>query len=303
MGLYNATGNLMMRKWLMSIAIVAVAAAASAGNVYAADDTVDVLYAGSLVNVMERSVGPAFEKETGLHFLGYAAGSNKIANEIRGKLRRGDVFISASPKVNTSLMGAANGDHVTWYVNFAESPLMIGYNPQSKFAAQFKSKRWDEVLQEPGIRIGRTDPKLDPKGAFTVEMMTKAATLYHQPDLVEKTLGAPDNPEQVLPEETLVGRLQSGPLDAGFFYSTETSDLKIPAIQPAPELHAQDSYTLTILSDAPNRDGASSFVDFLMSAKGRELLKQHGVDVVKPTVVGNVQSIPPSVQAVIDAAQ
>ena len=35
--------------------------------------------------------------------------------------------ISASPKVNNSLMGEANGDHVTWYVTFAESPLMIGY--------------------------------------------------------------------------------------------------------------------------------------------------------------------------------
>jgi molybdate/tungstate transport system substrate-binding protein len=251
---------------------------------------------------MERSIGPAFEKATGQHFRGYAAGSNKIANEIKGKLRRGDVFISASPKVNDSLTGAANGDHVTWYVNFAESPLMIGYNPQSKFAPQFKSKRWDQVLQEPGIRIGRTDPKLDPKGAFTVEMVTRAAELYHQPELVEKTLGAAENPEQVLPEETLVGRLQSGQLDAGFFYSTETSDLKIPAIRPAPELQAKASYTLTILSDAPNREGASSFVDFLLSAKGRALLKQHGVDVIKPTVSGNGQAMPPSVQAVIDAA-
>ncbi|WP_199243116.1 hypothetical protein [Vitiosangium sp. GDMCC 1.1324] len=54
-------------------------------SVCAADEgTVNVLYAGSLVNLMERSVGPAFEKETGLH-----------------------VFISASPKVNTSLVGAA----------------------------------------------------------------------------------------------------------------------------------------------------------------------------------------------------
>ncbi len=124
---------------------------------------------------------------------------------------------------------------------------MIGYNPQSKFAADFKTKRWDQVLQEPGIRIGRTDPKLDPKGAFTVEMMTKAAELYHQPDLVEKTLGDAENPAQVLPEETLVGRLQSGQLDAGFFYSTETSDLKIPALQPGAriagqgQLHADDS--------------------------------------------------------------
>ncbi|CAG9190964.1 ABC-type molybdate transport system, periplasmic component [Paraburkholderia sabiae] len=273
------------------------------GAASADEGKVEVLYAGSLVNLMERSVGPAFEKETGLHFQGYAAGSNKIANEIKGKLRRGDVFISASPKVNTGLMGAANGDHVTWYVNFAESPLMIGYNPQSRFAADFRKKRWDEVLQEPGIRVGRTDPKLDPKGAFTVEMMTKAAALYKQPDLVEKTLGDPENPAQVLPEETLVGRLQSGQLDAGFFYSTETSDLKIPAIRPAPELQAKASYTLTILTDAPNNAGAVRFVDFLLSASGRALLKQHGVDIVKPVVTGNAQAVPSSVQAVLDAAQ
>ena len=291
----------MIRKLLASFTVVASMAAATPS--FAQDNTVNVLYAGSLVNLMERSVGPAFEKATGLQFRGYAAGSNKIANEIKGKLRRGDVFISASPKVNQSLMGADNGDHVSWYVNFAESPLMIGYNPKSKFAADFKTKRWDQVLQEPGIRIGRTDPKLDPKGAFTVEMMTKAADLYHQPDLVEKTLGDPENPAQVLPEETLVGRLQSGQLDAGFFYSTETSDLKIPAFQPAPELAAKASYTLTILSDAPNSAGAARFVDFLLSAQGRELLKQHGVDVIKPTVSGNGQAIPPSVQAVIDAAQ
>ncbi|APA88612.1 extracellular solute-binding protein [Paraburkholderia sprentiae WSM5005] len=294
----------MIRKLLASTVtpIVLIAGIVTATPVFAQSDTVNVLYAGSLVNVMERSIGPAFEKATGLPFRGYAAGSNKIANEIKGKLRRGDVFISASPKVNDSLTGAANGDHVTWYVNFAESPLMIGYNPQSRFAPQFKSRRWDQVLQQPGIRIGRTDPKLDPKGAFTVAMVTRAAELYHQPDLVEKTLGVTENSEQVLPEETLVGRLQSGQLDAGFFYSTETSDLKIPAIRPAPELQAKASYTLTILSDAPNRDGASSFVDFLLSAQGRALLKQHRVDVIKPTVSGNLQAVPPSVQAVIDAA-
>jgi molybdate/tungstate transport system substrate-binding protein len=252
---------------------------------------------------MERSVGPAFEKETGLRFHGYAAGSNKIANEIKGKLRRGDVFISASPKVNTGLMGEDNGGHVAWYVSFAESPLLIGYNARSRFAKDFKTKRWDQVLQEPGIRIGRTDPKLDPTGAFTVEMMSKAASFYHQPDLVEKTLGTAENPEQVLPEETLVGRLQSGQLDAGFFYSTETSDLKIPAVAPAPELQAKASYTLTILSDAPNQAGAARFANFLLSAQGRALLKQHGVDVVTPKVSGNAQALPPSLQAVIDAAQ
>jgi molybdate/tungstate transport system substrate-binding protein len=276
---------------------------ASTGALAADSNTVDVLYAGSLVNLMERSVGPAFEKETGLHFQGYAAGSSKIANEIRGKLRRGDVFISASPKVNTTLMGDANGNRVTWYVTFAESPLLIGYNPKSRFAADFRTRPWDAVLQEPGLRLGRTDPKLDPKGALTIELVTKAAQAAHRPDLVEKTLGAPGNPAQVLPEETLVGRLQSGQLDAGFFYATETSDLKIPSIRPAPELNIQANYTLTILRDARNADGAARFVDFLLSAEGRRLLAEHGVDVRTPVVNGDAAAIPASVQAAIDAAR
>nr|WP_019939013.1 extracellular solute-binding protein [Bordetella sp. FB-8] len=274
---------------------------ASAPVFAAGNGTVSVLYAGSLVNLMEHSVGPAFKKATGLDFQGYAAGSNKIANEIKGKLRRGDVFISASPKVNDALMGDANGSHVTWYVRFAKSPLLIGYNPRSKFAKDFKTKRWDKVLQEPGIRIGRTDPKLDPKGAFTVQMVTRAAELYHEPDLVQKILGAPENPAQVLPEETLVGRLQSGQLDAGFFYSTETSELKIPAVAPEAALHAQADYTLTILADAPNADGAARFVDFLLSRQGAALLKAHGVDGVKPVVAGNLLTMPISVRAVVQA--
>jgi molybdate/tungstate transport system substrate-binding protein len=287
------------------VVVVMVGAMGAMGpSVCAADENdVNVLYAGSLVNLMERSVGPAFEKESGLHFKGYAAGSNKIANEIKGGLRRGDVFISASPKVNTSLMGSANGNHVTWYVKFAESPLLIGYNPKSRFANDFRTKPWNQVLLEPGLRIGRTDPKLDPKGAFTVELMTKAAAQLNQPDFVEKTLGATENPAQVLPEETLVGRLQSGQLDAGFFYSTETSDLKIPSIHPAPELNISANYTLTILNDAPNSAGATRFVDFLLSAEGRKLLAEHGVDVVRPVVTGNAPSVPAPLQAVIDAAQ
>jgi molybdate/tungstate transport system substrate-binding protein len=265
--------------------------------------TVNVMYAGSLLHLMENSVGPAFQKETGLTFAGYAGGSNKLANEIKGKLRRADVFISASPKVNASLTGAANGDWVRWYVNFAESPLLIGYNAHSPYAAALTGKRWDQALQQPGIRIGRTDPRLDPKGVFTVELLQRAAVLYHQPDLMARTLGTPDNPKQVLPEETLIGRLQSGQLDVGFFYSTETSDLKIPAVKLPAELAAKASYTLTIVRDAPDQTGAERFVAFLLGPKGRELLRQHGIDVVVPTVVGDRQTLPATVQSAVSAAR
>ena len=65
----------------------------------AAAETVNVLYAGSLVNLMEHGIGPAFEKASGDKFQGFAGGSNGLANQIKGKLRRGDVFISANPKI------------------------------------------------------------------------------------------------------------------------------------------------------------------------------------------------------------
>lgn len=145
----------------------------SASAAFAAGD-VNVLYAGSLVNLMERGAGPAFDKATDDHFQGFAGGSNGLANQIKGQLRHGDVFISANPKVNADLMGAANGDWVSWYVSFAESTLVLGWNPTSRFAADFKTKPWHQVLNEPGIRIGRTDPKLDPKGALTLELMKQA---------------------------------------------------------------------------------------------------------------------------------
>ncbi|MFZ2065756.1 MAG: extracellular solute-binding protein [Xanthobacteraceae bacterium] len=265
--------------------------------------TVNVVYAGSLVNLMEHGVGPVFDKATGDHFQGYAGGSVGLANQIKGKLRKGDVFISANPKVNASLMGAANGDWVKWYIAFAQSPLVIGYNASSKYAADFKSKPWYQVLSEPGIRIGRTDAKLDPKGALTVALLKQAETFYKSPGLAEKVLGAADNPAQVLPEETLVGRLQSGQLDVGFFYSTETSDAKIPALNLPPEIAPKAVYTVTMLRDAPNANGADKFVAFLLGPGGRDLLREHGLTLQKMAVSGDAGAVPQDIKAIVDKAK
>jgi molybdate/tungstate transport system substrate-binding protein len=265
--------------------------------------TVSVLYAGSLVNLMEHGIGPAFDRATGNTFQGFAGGSGLLANQIKGKLRRGDVFISASPKVNADLTGAANGEWVSWYVGFAQSPLVIGYSANSRFAAEFKSKPWYQVLLEPGIEIGRTDPKLDPKGALTLDLMKQAEAAYEMPDLSQKILGAPENPDQVLPEETLVGRLQSGQLDVGFFYSTETSDAKIPAIDLPANIAPKASYTITVLHDAANPSGAEQFVAFLLGPEGQAVMKAHGLAVQKPAVSGEPGAIPASIRSTIEKAQ
>lgn len=277
--------------------VSALAAAQGSGQ------ALTVLYAGSLVTLMEGSVGPAFDAAGDATFRGYAGGSNKLGNEIKGRLRRGDVFISASPKVNEALSGPANGDWVSWFVTFARSPLVIAYPPSSRIASAFAAKPWHEVLQSPGIRIGRTDPVLDPKGRFTVELMDKAAGFYHQPDLAHTVLGAPDNPAQVFPEETLVGRLQSGQLDVGFMYSTEVTDLHLPAITLPPELALGAQYTVTVLRDAPNPAGAERFVQFLLGPRGSALMREHGLDVVRPTIGGDPAAVPLSIRAMLVAAR
>ena len=281
-------------------AMLMIAASVSAR---AADSAVNVLYAGSLVNLMERSAGPAFEQESGDRFQGYAGGSNKVANEIKGKLRRGDVFISANPKVDDQLMGRVNGDWVQWYIAFAESALVIGYNPSSRFVNDLKSKPWYEVLAEPGLKLGRTDPKLDPKGALTIELLKRAETFYSKPNLSQQIIGTSDNPAQVLPEETLVGRLQSGQLDVGFFYSTETSDAKIPAVKLPDEIAPKARYTVTILRDAPNPAAAERFVGFLLSSAGRTLLEQHGLELLKSDLSGDAKAVPAAIRSLVDGAQ
>jgi molybdate/tungstate transport system substrate-binding protein len=272
-------------------------------SAWGGDSTVHVFYAGSLVNLMERSIGPAFEQNSGDRFQGYAGGSNKVANEIKGKLRRGDVFISANPKINDLLTGQANGDWVKWYIAFAESPLVLGYSPSSRFVNDLKNKTWYEVLAEPGLKLGRTDPKLDPKGALTIELLKHAEAFYSRPGLTEQIIGAPDNPAQVLPEESLVGRLQSGQLDVGFFYSTETLETKIPAIKLPDEIAPKARYTVAILRDAPNPTGATRFLSFLLGSQGRDLLEQRGLELLKPSLTGDAKAVPPEISSLVDVAK
>ncbi|MHB1871681.1 MAG: extracellular solute-binding protein [Steroidobacteraceae bacterium] len=274
-----------------ALAVLGALLCAAPGTASAGTE-VTVLYAGSLVNLMERAVGPAFDRASGDHFRGYAGGSQLLANEIAAHLRRADVFLSAAPGVNARLMGPRHGNRIGAYLQFARSPLVIGYNPHSRFAALWRSRPWYRVLQQPGLRLGRTDPKLDPKGRLTIVLLRRAATYYHEPGLARRVLGAPENPEQGLPEEALVGRLQSGQLDAGFFYSTETAAADIPAVHLPRSIAPQALYTIAILRDAPHPRAAAAFVAFLLGPEGRQLMRAHGLSVGRPALTGDAAALP-----------
>jgi molybdate/tungstate transport system substrate-binding protein len=280
--------------------VVVVTACGSSGGSSAGSDsqsggeTVNVLYAGSLVAMMENDFGPAFEKATGDSFRGYGAGSTELAQQIKGKVRQGDVFISAGAAADEELEGAENGEWLSWYTNFAEAPLVLGYNPHSEFADALKSEPWYEAISEPGIRVGRTDPKLDPKGEKTVAAIEEAATKLGRPELESTLEGFP-----VYPEETLVGRLQAGQLDAGFFYENEAIEADIPVISIKPAEQVAD-YTVSILKDAPGQGAAEAFVRYLLGP-GTAILKRYGLTVLKPRFSGEAAAVPAGLRSVVGA--
>ncbi len=255
--------------------------------------SVDVLYAGSLTHTMESAVGPAFHAATGYDLAGIAGGSSALASEIAGGVRQADVFISASPAVDAKLMGPHG--KVSWYATFAHSPLVIGYDPHSRFAHDLETNPWYQVMTEPGFRLGRTDPALDPKGKLTVQVVDRASQHYGLPQLAAHILGPPSSTAQLFPEEGLIGRLQAGQLDAGFFYSTETSAAHLPAIPINPAVDLSAHYTITIPAQPPHPEAAGAFVNFFLGPKGRSILAQGGLSVDQPVVTGNASDVPAGV--------
>jgi molybdate/tungstate transport system substrate-binding protein len=256
--------------------------------------SVNVLYAGSLVSLMTKQLDPAFHTAAGYSVTGESAGSTALVTDIKGKVYKGDVFISASPKATATLMGASNGDWVTWYVSFASSNVVLGYNANSKFASVIKSEPWYKAITTPGLKLGFTDPATDPKGKLVAEALSDTATSQHLPALttIENDKG------DVFPEETLVARLQAGQLDAGFFYSAEAVPASIPTVPLTGTTDLKATYTISTLAGAPNEAGAEAFVAYLLSPAGTALLQQDGFDLIAPpTVTGT--GVPSTVQSAI----
>jgi molybdate/tungstate transport system substrate-binding protein len=259
----------------------ATSAAASPSSSATGSGSVDVLYAGSLVNLITKQVGPAFHTASGYSVTGAGAGSTALVTDIKGKVYKGDVFISASPKATATLMGAANGNWVSYYIKFASSSLVLGYNANSKFASAIKSEPWYKAITTPGLKLGFTDPATDPKGKLTAQALTDTATSQHLPALtaIENDKG------DVFPEETLVARLQSGQLDAGFFYAAEAVPASIPTVPLTGTTDLKASYTISTLAGAPNEAGAEAFVAYMLSPAVATVLKSDGFDLVSPAAV------------------
>jgi molybdate/tungstate transport system substrate-binding protein len=208
-------------------------------------------------------------------------------------------------------------EYVTWYARFARNRMVLAYTDRSKYANEITGDNWWQVVQRPGVEVGRADPDLDPNGYRTLLAWQLAERHYREPGLygrLERSAPA----RNVRPKEAdLVGLLQAGEMDYVWSYESiaKAVGLRYVRLPAAIDLGSvRDSaayaavsvrvagrtrgdtvefrgqpivYGYSIPKRAPHPATAERFVAFLASREGRAVLRRAGLDALDtPTVVG-----------------
>jgi molybdate/tungstate transport system substrate-binding protein len=233
------------------------------------------------------------------------------------------------------------GDNITplepkftnWYVQYAGTSMVVAYNPKSKYASQFKaiadgSKPLQDLftlLETPGLKLGRTDPNIDPQGRDFIYMLELAQMYYHLPsDTAAKILGTSDfgsaSSSQIFAESSLDSTLESGQLDAASAFVTQAIELHLDYI-PLPAAinlgsaadaaqYAKAKVTITggkTKSGSPQviditivgnpTPAAIAFVKYTLSPAGLAQYKTGGFTLLTPTVTGSTSSVPSAISS------
>ncbi len=128
--------------------------------------TASIAAASSLEYLHEKIVGPAFTKAEGYKYSGQYNASGDLESDI------------ASGEITPNVFESVGGDNITplfpkftkWYIQYAGTSMVIAYNPNSKYAADFKAYADGSkplsglftLMETPGFKLGRTDPNIDP---------------------------------------------------------------------------------------------------------------------------------------------
>ena len=264
----------------------------------------DVACAGSMGSLMEGAVKTTVAQTLKLDMHGRAQGSSALAQLIVAGSIRPDIFIPITPGPMMTVLRAGKAESAS---PVAHTEMVIAYSPKSRFAPKFDAAAkgkgdWWQILQEPGLRFGRTDPVTDPQGRNIIFTVMLAAKVHQQADLVEKVLGPAVNEKQIFTEPTVQARLQSGELDAASAYKIQPGPFNLPYITLDKEINLSGQnvhaghpdvtlslggkmynpepliYYAAVLKDAPNPAGAAAFAQWLKGDAGQKIFRRYNYD-------------------------
>lgn len=266
--------------------------------------TLTIFHAGSLsvpFDTMEKAFEAKYPK---VDIQRESGGSTKMARLISEVGKPADIMASADfVVIDKNLIPK----FATWNVRFASNQLVLCYTEKSKFAGEINDKNWAEILQRKGVVWGHSDPNLDPCGYRSLMVMQLAEKFYNQPGLYDKLLA--NRPEQnVRPKSVeLISLMQSGNMDYAWEYLSvavqhglkyvimddhinlgnyamddfyKQARVTVTGAKPGETIErvgGSITYGITMMNDAPNREAAEAFLQYLFDPQGGlAVLKDQG---------------------------
>lgn len=302
------------------VALLACARPDAAAAAADGADTVVVFTAASLA-VPVRAALDSFARRTGAVVQQENGASLELARRITELGRVPDVIALADQEVFPQVLVPRAA---SWYVRFARNRMVVAFTDRSAGATRLTASNWYEVLSRPGVRVGRSDPRLAPVGYRALLLYRLAEAHYGVPGLASR-LEASTPPALIRSNASeLVALLQAGELDYIVDYESlaRANHLRFVTLPPAIDLSdparaaayalasvrvARRTDTVTY-AGAPIVYGASvpraathpaagqRFLSFLLSPAGQAVLRAHAVDALRvPELVGD--SVPPALRA------
>lgn len=277
--------------------------------------TLTVFNAGSLAGPFRDLLAEFRSRNPDLEVRQESAGSLESARKLTELGRIPDVLAVADFLVIPNLLVPS---HATWYLSFARNAMVLIHTPGSRGAGEITTANWWRILLRQGVRIGRSNPDLDPNGYRTLMALELAERHYREPGLSARLLAAMPRRYMRPKEADLTALVQAGELDYSWSYrsiavATGLSWVELPAQVnlgdpalaewyagvevrvPGPRRAESDSvtlrgepivYGLTIPTRVRNPAAARAFVRFVLSPDGAAILRRHGFDVLDHPVTG-----------------
>ncbi len=259
------------------------------------EQKVIIFHAGSLT-VPFAEMEKAFEaRHPDIDVLREAGGSTKMARLISEVGKNADIMASADFAVidNTLIP-----EHATWNIRFAANQLVLAYTPKSRYAETISTDNWYEILMRDGVEWGHSDPNLDPCGYRSLMVLKLAEKYYDKPGLY-KTLIENRAKKNIRPKSVeLVSLLKTGNMDYAWEYLSVAVQHNLEYIRLPGRINLVDyrfdefyaqaevrvsgdrpgtwitrtgkscTYGVTLIKDAPHREAAVAFLDYLLDPKG-----------------------------------
>ena len=155
-----------------------------------AKETITVFQAGSL-KIPFSQIEKAFEEKYPQYdVILESSGSIEAAKKITEKNRSADVMASADYKVIDNLLIPK---YAKFNAQFSTNEMVIAYTKNAKYANEINSKNWPEIFLKNDVKVGHSNPNMDPCG-YRAMLVTKLAEDYYKiPDLYNKLFSYGDS--------------------------------------------------------------------------------------------------------------